>query len=76
MMMLGSRGFGKDLHKDTLLYYKDHEKPISQVEVGDEIYSPSGKLVTVTNVFKFTDQLQYEVILKDGRKIKCGAGHK
>lgn len=76
LFMMGSRGYGKDLHRDTLLWYEDCEKPIHQVRVGDRIYNHLGDLVTVTNVFKFTDQLQYEVTLSDGRKIKTGLGHK
>lgn len=76
IFMLGARGYGKDLHKDTLLWYEDAKKPISQVKVGDRIFGADGQLTTVTNVFKYTDQLQYEITLADGRKVKCGAGHK
>ena len=76
LMMIGARGFGKDLHKDTLLWYEDKEAPISEVKVGDRIYNHLGELVNVTNVYTFNDQLQYEIILSDGRTIKCGAGHK
>lgn len=75
-MLMGARNWGKDLHHSTLLHYEDKTRPISQVSIGDKIYDPSGNLTTVTNVFKFTDQLQYELTLLDGRKIKAGAGHK
>ena len=75
-MVMGARNWGKDLHHSTLLHYEDSLKSISEVKVNDRIYGKDGKLTTVTNVMKFTDQMQYEFKLLDGRTVKAGAGHK
>lgn len=75
-IMLGARGYGKDLQKDTKLYLEDREIPIKDVQIGDKIFNHLGDLVEVTNKFKFTDQVQYELELADGRKISSGLGHK
>ena len=76
MMMLGARNFGKDISWDSTIHYEDRKDTISNVKVGDRIYGQDGKLTTVQAVEKYTDQLQYEFKLKDGRTIKAGLGHK
>lgn len=76
-MMMGGRNFGKDIHADELLHYADGTaRPIKDVQIGDQIYDHLSKLVTVKNIFHFDDQQQVTLYLDDGRKIKCGLGHK
>lgn len=70
------RGSGKDLLGTTLLHYVDGSKrPIKDVLVGDRIFGADGQATTVTQRRDFTDQMQYEVVLADGRKVTCGGGH-
>ena len=76
LLMLGSRGYGKDLAEDTIVYTKHGCIPIRDVAVGDLVANHLGQFVPVTNKFKFTDQLQYKITFKDGRTVECGGGHK
>lgn len=75
LMMLGARGFGKDLEEHTLLHGKEHTFPIKDVKIGDEIYGADGKLTKVIERFDYNDQEQFELTLADDRKIVSGDGH-
>lgn len=76
LIMLGSRGYGKDLAEDTIVYTWNGPRKISEVSVGDKVVNHLGQFVTVTNKFKFDDLQQYLVTFADGRTVECGAGHK
>ena len=77
MFMLGARGYGKDLDSNTALHTEHNGmQPIKNVKVGDKIYDHRGKLTTVTNIFKYEDQLQHKIVLADGRMVECGLGHR
>lgn len=73
--ILGSRGFGKDLHEDTLVWTPSGPQSIKETYVGDQIYGRDGNLTTVISRKDYTDQLQYKVTLKDEREVICGGGH-
>lgn len=75
LLMLGSRGFGKDLFEDTLIYGPSGPYPIKDVKVGDKIYDHTGNLTKVLDRMDYDNQVQYEVQLSDKRTIECGAGH-
>lgn len=70
-----SRGFGKDLHEDSLLHGENGKFPIKDVKIGDRIYGADGNLTTVVNRFDYKDQVQYKVTLRDGREVISGGGH-
>lgn len=75
LMMLGSRGFGKDLKWDTVVHTEHGKKIINDIKIGDKIYGADGKLTTVLDRFDYNNQEQYEITLSDGRKITSGGGH-
>jgi len=75
LFVLGSRGFGKDLEENTLVYKEDGPVPIKDIQVGDFIYGRDGALTKVIDKANFYNQLQYQITFSDGRKIECGGGH-
>lgn len=75
VLEMGGRGYGKDLEENTLVHGEEASYPIKDVKIGDKIYGADGKLTTVINKKEFTDQLQYNIKLSDGRQIECGGGH-
>jgi hypothetical protein len=75
LLMLGSRGFGKDLEASTLVYGPEGPYPISDIKVDDEIYDHNGQLTKVLDRIDYDNQMQYQLNLSDGRTIECGAGH-
>lgn len=72
---LGSRGGGKDLEENTLVYTDNGAVKIKDIQIGDKIFGADGKLTTVIQKRYFTDQLQYKITFADGRSIECGKGH-
>jgi len=75
MIEIGSRGNGKDLEENTLVYKKEGPVKIKDINPGDYIYGADGKLTRVLNKVNYKDQLQYQVSFSDGRSIECGGGH-
>lgn len=76
MMMLGSRGFGKDLIKGTLVHRGEELVPIENIQIGDDIIGNNGLKTKVTNKFEFKDQEQFKFTLDDKREVTSGLGHK
>lgn len=74
-MVMGSRNFGKALHNDEILYTEDSTIRIGDVTVGTRIYGADGSLTTVRNVYPQGQVPLYEVVLRDGRKIRCCENH-
>lgn len=74
-ILMGARGFGKDLHEDSILYLENTEVPIKDIKIGDRIYGADGKLTTVVQINKFDTLEQFEISFADGRKAICGEGH-
>ena len=72
---LGGRGYGKDIEENTTLYTKYGKVKIKDINIGDEIFDSDGLLTKVVNKKHYNDQIQYKVVLKDGRSLICGAGH-
>lgn len=72
----GSRGFGKDLEENTLLHSNSGLIPIKDIKIGDKIYGSDGKLTTVISKDYYTNQLQYEIKLKEVKDpVYSGSGH-
>lgn len=76
LMMLGARNFGKDIKWDSKLKTEEGEVTIQKIKIGDQIFDSKGNLTRVLHKEKYTDQLQYEIELLDGRIVYAGAGHK
>lgn len=74
-MMLGSRGFGKALKNNELLYTETGTKPIGEAQVGDKIYGADGKLTTITNVYPQGEVKLLKFTFRDGREITCCPEH-
>jgi len=72
---LGSRGGGKDLEENTLVYTENGPIPIKDINVGDKVYGADGKLTNILSKTEYKDQLQYKITFADGREIECGGGH-
>jgi hypothetical protein len=72
---MGSRGGGKDLEENTVVYTEKGPVKIKDVKVGDKIFGANGKLTTITQRRDFSNQLQYKITFADGRTIECGGGH-
>ncbi len=72
---LASRGYGKDLEDNTLVYTQEGAVPIKNIKVGDFIYGADGKLTKVLYKKSFNNQMQYKITFADGRTILCGGGH-
>ena len=81
IIFMAGRGVGKDVHEDTIVYRKiDKEtiipSKIKDVEIGDEILSYNQRtFVEVKAKKEYNDQVMYTITTKDGRSVKCGAGH-
>lgn len=75
MVLLSSRGIGKDNKWDTVVRTEYGNKLIKDVHVGDKIYGADGKLTTIIDRADYNNQMQYEVTFEDGRKTYCGDGH-
>ena len=75
LMVAGSRGGGKNLVYDSVLYNKFGKTTIGEAKVGDEIYGSDGKLTTITGVFPQGVTRVFRLELLDGRTVDCGADH-
>lgn len=75
IILYTARGAGKDLHEDTVVYKEEGEVPIKDLSEGDFIYGADGRLTKVLKLMKYYDQMQYRVLLSDGREIVAGEGH-
>ncbi len=75
IVFLSSRAVGKDLWEESTIFTEAGPKKIKEAKVGDRIYGADGKLTTIMDVAKYTNQMQYEVEFDDGRVVTCGDGH-
>lgn len=70
-----TRGLGKALALNELVYLKDGTKSIKDVVVGDRIYDHTGKLTTVLGKSPVFMDDTYEVEMVDGRVITVCKDH-
>lgn len=71
-----SRQLGKALDVDTPLPTNKGWVRMGDINVGDKIYSPNGKLVNVSYVTDYQyNRKCYDVVLDTGRKIVADADH-
>ena len=78
----GATGSGKPI-RDTfnVLYSPDKDisnmrwKKIGKIEEGDYVCTRNGNLARVTGVYHHHDEPVWELELKNGQIIECGAGH-
>lgn len=75
VIIFGSRGTGKDLWEESIVYTEKGPTQIKNIKLGDKVYGDDGKLTTVIDVAKYYNQMQYEVEFDDGRVVTCGGGH-
>lgn len=75
LMLMGSRDTGKDLAQDSVVYTKYGPKQIKDVLIGELIYDHKGVLTEVISKKEYINQVMHEVVLQDGRTVKCGPGH-
>lgn len=65
----------KALSLDTVLYTDTGVTTIGEVQPGDSIFGPDGKLTTVTKKSEIFNKPMYELLLKDGRSLKVSEDH-
>ena len=70
-----SYGSGKLLPLDTPVLAEDGWKPNGELRVGDRIYTREGNLTEVTGIFPEDDVEEWEIVLGDGRAMKCCKDH-
>jgi len=70
-----TRGLGKALALDEVVYTESGPKTIKDITVGDAIYDHTGNLTTVTNKSKVFYDTTYEVEMVDGRIITVCEDH-
>jgi len=82
LLFMAGRGLGKDLEETEIVYRRtdaecfDYEEvAIKDIEIGDYILDNNFRFAKVIDKINFTDQDMFRVTFKDGRTIKCGAGH-
>ncbi len=70
------RGFGAQaLSLDSILYKEDGYTTMKEVSVGDKIYGPEGKLCKVSAKSEIFYKKMYELVLRDGRRLKVSEDH-
>lgn len=70
------RGFGASpLALTELVYTKEGTKPISDIQIGEQVYSSDGSLATVKDKSVVFNKPMYKITLKDGRSIKVSEDH-
>lgn len=74
-MEIGGRQGGKELADYEPVITDKGFLSISDVKIGDKIFSEKGNLCTVTNVFPQGVKPIYRMFLADGRFIDCGLNH-
>ena len=60
---------------DTCLYTADGYTTIGECKVGDKIFGADGKLTTIVAKSEVFEKQMYEIVLKDGRKLKVSEDH-
>lgn len=71
----GKTGSGKSLPWLTFVLAKDGWKHIGDLELGEEIYTRSGKLAKVDGIYPQGKLPIWEIEFEDGTIIECGANH-
>lgn len=71
----GSTGSGKALHKDTLIPTLDGIKPMSEVEVGDTIFTATGSRTKVVKKYCPHDEKCVRLTFDNGEQVKTSGGH-
>lgn len=73
--IVASFGSGKSVDNDTPILTEDGFHPMGDIRVGDKVYTRNGTLTEVTHVFPQGECDVYEVVLEDGRSVKCNKDH-
>ena len=71
LVVCGLGGVGKSLDRATKVLVPGGYTEIGDLQVGDEVYTPSGKLTKVIGKYEHQDKELYEVKLNDGTSFKC-----
>lgn len=74
-IICGSPGSGKSLADSEKVPTPDGIKQIKDIKIGDSLFDRHGKPTKVLGVYPQGKLDIYEVILSDGRKIRCSEDH-
>ena len=72
---LCSRGFGKSLSLDEVVYTDSGTKTIAEIQVGESIYGEDGKQVRIITKSEVFNKPMYALSLADGRTLKVCEDH-
>lgn len=75
IVLSGSTGAGKNLHKDTLIPTRWGFKKIKDIKKGDFVYDLNGSFTKVTNKYSPKEENFYRIEFNSGEKIKAGGNH-
>ena len=75
IFMFGTRRFGKALLNSEIVYMKDRECRIGDLQVGDRIFGDDGKITEVTGVYPQGKVTTYKITFNDGRNAICCGEH-
>lgn len=75
IFMFGTRRFGKALLNSEIVYMKDRECSIGDLQVGDKIFGDDGKITEVTGVYPQGKVTTYKITFEDGRNAICCGEH-
>lgn len=67
--------WGKPLQYDELIATPKGKIPIKDIQIGDEVCTPSGKISHVINKEEFPEEKVYRIRFEDGRVIKACEHH-
>lgn len=75
LVVLKSRRKGYEQPYSTKLPTPTGFRQFGDLKIGDSVFGPNGNITTVTNIYEqgYTDV--YEMLLDDGRTVRCGANH-
>lgn len=76
-VIVGEPGVGKALFNDTLIPVKDNRGyvKISDIKIGDYVFSRTGKPVLVSGVYPQGKKGSYRVVFNDGSAVVCSEDH-
>lgn len=75
LILSGSTGAGKALHKDTLIPTINGMRKVSDIKIGDTLFDETGEKTSVLKKYSPKDPRSFELVFKNGTKVKTSAGH-
>jgi len=75
VLVMARTGYGKMQPDDTPTLTPYGWIDIGSITRGDKVISENGDIITVTNVYKHKNKVQYMFVFEDGRRVESGLDH-